>query len=145
MKDPIPCPDCSSPTIEVAEAGIVVDKCPGCGGIWFDPDEISEYLKARKATAAETVSDGDFRISVLGAKEPCPCCGETSFQLGSFRGVAFQRCGWCGGIFVNPNQLKSLLRSKEGQVSDSDLTPAEIGQGAAGLFLDVLISGFFPF
>jgi len=131
--------------VEVSEGGVVVDKCPECQAVWFDPDEISKYLKARKAKAVDGVSDSDFRVTAIGATETCPCCDKPSFQLGSFRGIAFQRCTWCGGIFLNSDQLKSFIRSKEGQVSDSALTSEEIAKGAAGMFLEVLIGGLFPF
>jgi Zn-finger nucleic acid-binding protein len=110
---------------------ITLDECPTCKGVWFDVGEIGEYLLEQRGSRESLPEDADFQMSVSGSPENCPCCGEPQFHLGVVRGVTFQRCAWCGGIFLGRGQLDELLRSKSGQVSTSDLEPKEIVEGLA--------------
>lgn len=36
----IQCPNCRVDMLPQARAGIVIDICPGCKGVWLDPGEI---------------------------------------------------------------------------------------------------------
>jgi Zn-finger nucleic acid-binding protein len=105
------CPECRIKMIQLDHHGVTLDRCPGCDGLWFDIEEIHRYLKAHPATPHHGVpEDYEFTKCTRGLGEDCPCCGEKSFELGGFRGVVFQRCTWCGGIFIASDKLRELIK-----------------------------------
>jgi Zn-finger nucleic acid-binding protein len=45
LHEDLPCPDCGTPmeTFNYAgDSGVLLDKCPGCGGIWLDGGELEQ-------------------------------------------------------------------------------------------------------
>jgi len=38
----IKCPKCNIDMKKISKQGITLDKCPKCGGIWFDPGEMEK-------------------------------------------------------------------------------------------------------
>ncbi len=41
------CPKCYGDLVEVTLSGVLVDKCRGCRGIFFDDGELEEFLLTR--------------------------------------------------------------------------------------------------
>ena len=39
------CPKCGMQLMEIKFRGLSVDKCPDCGGMWFDDGELDQLLK----------------------------------------------------------------------------------------------------
>ena len=39
------CPKCSKPMIKKTKAGVTIDKCASCGGIWLDKGEIFKIIR----------------------------------------------------------------------------------------------------
>jgi Zn-finger nucleic acid-binding protein len=112
--------------IQSTEAGITLDRCRDGHGIWFDLGEVRKYLLEHKVRGANDINDTTFKMAMVGAKEVCPCCRNLEFRLGSIRGATFQRCGWCGGIFVSSSQLQVLRESSKNQMSTSEFTSTDI-------------------
>ena len=105
---PLTCPKCRYRMRVVTFAGVEVDRCEGCGGIWFD---LLEQEDLRRATGSEAVDSGDpetgrrfdqvghIRCPVDGTPmvrmvdkgqphlwiESCPLCFGTFFDAGEFR------------------------------------------------------------
>jgi Zn-finger nucleic acid-binding protein len=116
--DKLKCLDCGSLMIEEEHHGVTIDRCISCGSLWFDVDEIYAYLEAHPAVAtANEPSETDFRKSTRGVGGFCNCCGQSAIELGDFRGIAYQRCTWCGGIFIGWEQIRQILASRAGQVT----------------------------
>jgi len=44
------CPKCGAEMQEIKMEGILVDKCSGCGGLYFDQGELELMLKAHEGT-----------------------------------------------------------------------------------------------
>lgn len=42
------CPKCGTKMIEVDRAGIKIDECPGCRGVFFDAGELGILLEAKE-------------------------------------------------------------------------------------------------
>ena len=72
------CPDCREPLAVTTVAGVAVDGCQGCGGLWLDMGELGSLLQLPPAALAGVQSQ-------LGAREgrpaaahppmlPCPAC-----------------------------------------------------------------------
>lgn len=45
-KQPLTCPRCSSPMNELVKAGIALDQCSNCEGIYFDKGELETLVEA---------------------------------------------------------------------------------------------------
>jgi Zn-finger nucleic acid-binding protein len=95
------CPKCDEEMEEVTSEGVVVDRCTGCKGIWFDKGE-AEQLSAK--WIAEFI---DFGNPEIGAEQdsldtvPCPRCGETMkrfFELDALH-LQFEQCDEHGQFF----------------------------------------------
>jgi Zn-finger nucleic acid-binding protein len=105
---PLRCPKCRTAMSPVTLAGTEVDRCNGCGGIWFD---LLEHEDLKGTPGAETLDSGDpatgqrydqvglVRCPVDGVPmvrmvdkaqptlwlESCPVCYGTFFDAGEFR------------------------------------------------------------
>jgi uncharacterized protein len=105
---PLICPKCRSEMAPVRFAGVEVDRCGGCGGLWFD---LLEQEDLRAASGSEIVDSGNpetgrrfdqvglIRCPVDGTPmvrmvekgqphlwlESCPLCFGTFFDAGEFR------------------------------------------------------------
>ena len=42
---PLPCPKCHGKLESYSFMEIILDRCPACGGIWFDRGELEQILK----------------------------------------------------------------------------------------------------
>ena len=38
------CPKCASPLVTITFRGVELDKCTGCGGVWFDTGELDRVM-----------------------------------------------------------------------------------------------------
>jgi uncharacterized protein len=38
------CPKCASPLVAMTYRGVELDKCTGCGGLWFDTGELDRVM-----------------------------------------------------------------------------------------------------
>ncbi|MDA0803004.1 MAG: zf-TFIIB domain-containing protein [Planctomycetota bacterium] len=43
------CPKCGGTMSEVAQGGVMIDKCAGCGGVFFDAGELEILVRHEKA------------------------------------------------------------------------------------------------
>ncbi len=107
------CPKCHASEMEqIVFEGIEVDRCPGCGGIWFDTRE-AEYLK--KFERATEIDTGD----AIGGLEydsirnvECPRGHgkmETVFNPG-LPHVFFEACSVCRGIWFDAGEFSDYAR-----------------------------------
>ena len=53
------CPRCQIGLLETAKQGVVLDHCPGCGGIWLDRGELAKIIAQMKQV--ESSLDAEFR------------------------------------------------------------------------------------
>lgn len=85
--------------------GAIVDKCPNCGGSWFDVGEVA------RATGDEDV-DGWARSAFRFARASnfgCPRCGGTCVQ--SHVGlVTLDTCRSCHGVWMDGGEMEDALR-----------------------------------
>lgn len=104
------CPKCDSKMEEVKEEGITVDRCIGCGGIWFDKWEAEDLIEARYGISVDTGS------RVKGMKMDklrdisCPRCS-IKMQTVSDREdpkLKFEVCTDCHGYFLDAGELKDM-------------------------------------
>lgn len=83
--------------------GLEVDSCPECFGIWFDREELKEFIQ--KPELAQRLSDGSTPSAPSSSGERlCPSCriplSETA--LGE---VSVDVCFRCRGIWLDQGEL----------------------------------------
>jgi len=112
----VPCPACAGPLELAHAAGIVVDGCRTCGGLWLDAGEMQHLANqpAGLRTVARLFSpEGEWDLVVR--KRCCPRCRAPliPFEFPSMRGVQLDRCDTCHGIWLDHGealQLEDRLR-----------------------------------
>lgn len=98
------CPKCSRDLFEVEQNLVTLDCCPGCHGLWFDRGEL------------EALTGVDDVLSSLGAgartELTCPRCAKplNACESDTAIGVNVERCGECGGIFLDRGELQAFKK-----------------------------------
>jgi Zn-finger nucleic acid-binding protein len=86
----------------------MVDRCCGCGGIWFD---ISEQEDLKKDPGSEKIDTGDRKT---GKKMDsmrdidCPACGNRMVSLVALkrREIHYEKCSICYGVFLDAGEFE---------------------------------------
>lgn len=112
------CPKCNSKLIQTETAGVKIDHCDSCGGIWFDKDELKLVRDERDKNLSwldfDLWSDKD-KLSVSGKSVNCPRDGKPLFKIKCENtAVLVDVCLECRGIWLDKNELdKIILELKE--------------------------------
>ena len=115
------CPECKSQLLEKREAGITIDECEKCSGIWFDAGELEAYRVAKggnKDTAEKTILH--FKPSSQSKILTCPRCNTESLIFGDLDKFQIARCDKCFGVFVNEQEIQKMSRHKKFRSGDDD-------------------------
>ena len=106
------CPKCQSDFEAVTYENVEVDRCIGCGGIWFDALEKEDIERFKNAGSIDV---GDKRV---GKKYNamwnvnCPKCEVTMLRMADqtqFH-VVFESCPTCFGSFFDAGEFKDLSK-----------------------------------
>lgn len=126
------CPKCKGCLEQVTCAGIEVDRCLHCQGLWFDPLE-AEQLKAVRGSEKLDVGDPQrgAQLDRIDKDIPCPRCRVCMRRMVDIdqHSVWYERCPRCSGVWLDAgefkkykdnfthqgvlNQLRSKLRAKK--------------------------------
>lgn len=114
------CVKCNGQLTQMRAGNVSIDKCGGCGGMWFDPAELEGVLEhVRAGDFAATGSEGEAGATdhVVGT---CPRCNLSLEQTEALSGEGFfyDRCASCGGAWLDAGELQKVA-------SDAD-TSAEM-------------------
>jgi Zn-finger nucleic acid-binding protein len=112
------CPKCLEAMKPVAFEGIEVDRCPRCGGLFFDATELNRLLPLR---GAERIDDGRPSTGHELDRIPhvhCPRCLEQGIEIKMITMVdadrpqiRFERCPDCGGSHLDAGEFHELKRN----------------------------------
>ena len=85
--------------------GLEVDSCPECFGLWFDREELKEFLQ--RPQLAQRLSGADDAAPVVEPRHAvrlCPNCGLplTETSIGQ---VLVDFCPRCRGIWLDQGEL----------------------------------------
>jgi Zn-finger nucleic acid-binding protein len=113
------CPACGHALTEINLGSVAVDICEaGCGGIWFDANELNK-VEQEHAGAPEKVvdihADPATRLDPQRARY-CPRCLTHKLEtriprLGS--AIEFDCCPHCGGYWLDSGELETLLKENQ--------------------------------
>ncbi len=104
------CPKCISPMEKVTFAGVEVDRCTDCQGIFFDEFEKDQLQKSR---GADAIDIGDAKLGKEFNKVDrinCPRCGSLMIRMVDLnqRHIWFEHCTVCGGSFFDAGEFRDL-------------------------------------
>ena len=104
------CPKCESQFETITYENVEVDRCAGCGGIWFDALEKEDLQQIKEAGS---IDSGDKRV---GKKHNdmrninCPKCEVKMLRVADktqFH-IEYEYCPTCFGTFFDAGEFKDL-------------------------------------
>ncbi|MBE9115734.1 zf-TFIIB domain-containing protein [Lusitaniella coriacea LEGE 07157] len=108
------CPKCRALLNPVVYAEIEVDRCPDCGGIWFDAQE-AEDLKTIKGSESLDAGNPEIgeQFNEMEEDTPCPRCNV------SLRGMLdidrysiwYEQCPQCRGMWLDAGEFKQFRQN----------------------------------
>jgi Zn-finger nucleic acid-binding protein len=104
---PLRCPKCRSELAQVVLAGTEVDRCTGCGGLWFD---LLEHEQLRTAPGVEALDSGDpatgARFDSVGLVR-CPVDDQPMVRMvdRARPSLWFESCPYCHGVFFDAGEF----------------------------------------
>ncbi len=113
---PLTCPKCQQQMshVNVGEGAsvVVVDRCVGCGGVFFD---MNEEVKLSAMKGAEAVDTGDAargRDNDKVRKILCPRDGQPMIPMVSLNGrVHYESCKTCYGAYFDAGELTEFKKA----------------------------------
>ncbi len=110
MSDTIHCPKCAGETMaQVTVQEVEVDRCPRCGGLWFD---VEEHERLRRVEGSETVdvAAGATRTSSREQVLDCPRCHTrmVSTHVPDQPHIVVETCPVCYGLFFDAGEFADL-------------------------------------
>jgi Zn-finger nucleic acid-binding protein len=101
------CPKCLSAMQPVTHGDVTVDRCPACGGLWFD---IMEHRHLREAAGSEKIDRGSPEQGARTNEQRrvvCPKCGTqmTHQRDVDDRSIEYEYCSVCNGAFFDAGEF----------------------------------------
>ena len=111
------CPKCEAEMARISYRTIVVDRCTGCKGIWFDMLE-AQHLK--EIAGSEAIDTGDRQVGKEYDKIGdinCPKCHVKMLRMVDPQQphIHFENCATCYGLFFDAGEFADF---KEETVMD---------------------------
>lgn len=109
------CPKCLENMAPIAFNDICVDRCPRCGGLFFDVTELDRLLGMGDTESIDTAPG--FFSEGLDAMPPmnCPRCLQRGMRARMVTlvdadqpDVRFERCPECGGSWLDAGEFNQL-------------------------------------
>ncbi|MGV3774544.1 MAG: zf-TFIIB domain-containing protein [Verrucomicrobiales bacterium] len=111
------CPSCKGNLREKTASGMTIDICyGGCGGIWFDRDEL-ERIDARGAAALHTIWRDPNHPVNLSEPRPCPRCPSQVLDrrwFSELKTVQIDTCPSCCGIWLDEGEFSAVHKELDG-------------------------------
>lgn len=104
------CPKCQSPMDTVQVGSVEVDRCSGCGGMWFDAFEDEAVREAGQAATLDTGSAEAGRTQNQQGKIKCPRDGSPMIRMVDREQthVWYESCSVCHGRFFDAGEFKDV-------------------------------------
>jgi uncharacterized protein len=66
--EPLRCPNDQSRLVELDRAGVLIDACPECRGVWLDRGELDKILVKERELSMGRAADDDFFEEMEGRR-----------------------------------------------------------------------------
>ena len=91
-------------------AGIHIDRCHGCGGIWLDAMEAEALHPVCDDESSKIDSDPPKSAQDATPDLHCPRCKTVlmTLMVESTPPICFENCGTCYGVFLDAGEFKAM-------------------------------------
>ena len=105
------CPKCISPMQAVEFAGVTLERCTDCQGLWFDEFVKEELMKRKGAGRVDPGSAATGRMWNQIDHILCPRCSIPMLRMVDPKQphIWFESCKVCGGSFYDAGEFRDLL------------------------------------
>lgn len=117
------CPKCDVALILLEFAGVEVDYCPRCEGLWFDSGEIEHLLERTSGAAHDLIRDFIVHGGTTETGRQaylCPRCDRAMCEISQpdvdGTELLIDRCPRGDGLWFDKGELFSLLKSAPPEV-----------------------------
>ena len=105
------CPKCKKPTLSNfnTSEGVIVDFCDLCYGIWFDKDELAQYVElSRDIPELKQMEEKARKTDLV-----CPKCKNLLEELpfSSKTEILIERCPGCEGTFFDAGEINAAEKA----------------------------------
>jgi Zn-finger nucleic acid-binding protein len=112
------CPDCREPLAAITVAGVAVDGCQGCGGVWFDRGELTRLAQGdlTQLAAIDRAFEGAAGSGAPAVEgSPCPVCGTrlAPFQPPQTPQLSLTGCPAGHGTWLREDDFESIIAQVE--------------------------------
>ncbi|MGI9457060.1 MAG: zf-TFIIB domain-containing protein, partial [Aeoliella sp.] len=114
------CPRDGAELATVFVAGIELDKCHHCDGLWFDRGELERVQKLERTDIEEQLEQqfGDPTVEAgkVEGYMRCPRCPEGRLQQVTYtieKRVKIDRCEDCLGVWIDDTELDAIIGEKK--------------------------------
>jgi Zn-finger nucleic acid-binding protein len=85
----------------------MVDRCPACGGFWFDSGEVQDAIRTAQIPRSPRAPTVKLH-QPLGACGPCPRCGAAMKAVDSqaVPDLEYDRCCRCDGVWFDAGEAE---------------------------------------
>lgn len=121
----ITCVRCNSVLDKATVAGMEVDLCPSCGGLWLDRGELERLNRVPRESVEELrhALTGGEQAGVSPTQTACPVCPGKLHEVKLGR-VLIDYCERCRGVFLDKGELDAAMAAVRGTNVDSVLALA---------------------
>lgn len=115
------CPECLTLMDPLRHAGVTVDRCRNCAGIWLMGGQLQRILRrGDRARTAEWLRPNERRDDAGMLR--CPDCEATLVACDiAFTDVEVARCEQCDGIWLDEAALARLEVIRDGEAARADI------------------------
>jgi uncharacterized protein len=112
---------------------VILDQCPGCGGIWFDKLELYE-LKQGQADSLEALNVDILRSPSLIENSELTCPRDHA-KLIQFidpyfpKEIIIERCPVCDGLWLNRGELTKYQKFRQKRMIEGETNTADAKLG----------------
>lgn len=104
------CPKCERAMKPVTFDGIEIDRCVGCGGLWFDLREHDRLADRPNASSLDTGRPAEGELRDEQRDIDCPRCETPTVKLAfpEQPHIHYEGCATCGGAFLDAGEFTDL-------------------------------------
>ena len=104
------CPRCETALHEMKLDEVVLDRCAGCGGIWFDFAELERILSRESRALRELLPEGGAHEQPEEDSLRCPRCRGTLIRMRASPGrVIYYGCLTCYGRWLDGSVMERIV------------------------------------
>jgi len=112
MNDRLACPKCQEEMEPLRVDRAEIDRCTGCGGIWFDAGELDWLAQSEVAEAVDTGDEELAEVLNTVTEIDCPRCGKPMKHLADPHkpDIRYEVCMGCEGAFLDAGEFREVAK-----------------------------------